>query len=100
MFYIFIFYNSKDVLFRKSFVSHSFLFVFRKAAEFPVPICFQSQSLSLSTYLILDPMVALVAKNLPAKPGDARDMSSVPESGKSLEEGRAMYSSILAWRIP
>ena len=32
--------------------------------------------------------------------GDARDMGSIPGSGRSLEEGMATHSSILAWRIP
>ena len=36
-------------------------------------------------------------KSLPAKAGDA---ASVPESGRSLEEGMATHSSVLAWRIP
>ena len=71
--------------------------LFRKATEFPFHICFQSQPLLLSTYFILDPMVELVAKNLPA---DVGDMGSIPGSGRSLEEGRAIHSSILAWRIP
>ena len=37
--------------------------------------------------------LALVAKKLPAKAGDVRDMSSIPESGRSLEEGMATHSS-------
>ena len=32
--------------------------------------------------------------------GDAGDMSSIPGSGRSLEEGMATHSRILAWRIP
>ena len=32
--------------------------------------------------------------------GDLRDTSSIPWSGRSLEEGMATHSSILAWRIP
>ena len=45
-------------------------------------------------------MVALVVKNLPANSRDVRDVSSVPGSGRSLEEGLATHSSILAWKIP
>ena len=41
-----------------------------------------------------------VVKNLPHNTGDLRDMGSIPGSGESLEEGMAMHSSILAWRIP
>ena len=41
--------------------------------------------------------VMLVIKNLPANAGDA---DSIPGSGRSLEEGMATYSSILARRIP
>jgi len=37
-----------------------------------------------------------VVKNLLANEGD---MSSVPGSGRSLEEGNGTYSSVLAWKI-
>ena len=43
--------------------------------------------------------VALVVKNLPANAGDIRNVGSVPEWGRSLEEEIATHSSILAWRI-
>ena len=42
----------------------------------------------------------LVVKKLPANAGDVRDTSSIPGSGKPLEEGMATHSSTLAWRIP
>ena len=38
-----------------------------------------------------------VVKKLPA---NARDLALIPGSGRSLEEGMATPSSILAWRIP
>ena len=41
-----------------------------------------------------------MVKNLPVKAGDIRDTGLIPGSGRSLEEGVATYSSILAWRIP
>ena len=41
-----------------------------------------------------------MVKNPPANAGDLRDTGSVPGSGRSLEEGVATHSSILAWRIP
>ena len=41
--------------------------------------------------------VMLVIKNLPDNAGDA---DSIPGSGRSLEEGMATYSRILARRIP
>ena len=41
-----------------------------------------------------------MVKNLPASADDVGDRSSVPESGRSLEEEMATHSSILAWRIP
>ena len=44
--------------------------------------------------------VALVVQNPPANAGDLRDMSSIPELGRSSEKEMATYSSILAWRIP
>ena len=31
---------------------------------------------------------------------DEREVGSIPRLGRSLEEGTAIYSSILAWRIP
>ena len=44
--------------------------------------------------------VALVVKNLPANAGELRDAALIPGSGRSLEEGMATHSSILAWRVP
>ena len=44
--------------------------------------------------------VALVVKTPPADAGDIRDADSIPGSGRSLEEGTATHSSVLAWRIP
>ena len=43
--------------------------------------------------------MALVVKNLPAIAGDIRDVSSIPWSGRTLEEGMEAHSSIFAWRI-
>ena len=39
-------------------------------------------------------------KRVPANAGDLRDAGSILGSGTSLEEGMAIYSSILGWRIP
>ena len=44
--------------------------------------------------------VLLVVKNMSANAGDIRDMGLIPGSGRSLEEGKATNSSILALRIP
>ena len=41
-----------------------------------------------------------MGKNLPANAGDIRDVGSIPGWGRSLEEGTAIHSNILAWRIP
>ena len=41
-----------------------------------------------------------VDKNPPASAGDARDVGSLPGSGRSLKWEMATHSSILAWRIP
>ena len=41
-----------------------------------------------------------MVKNLPASARDIRDAGLIPGSGRSLEEGMATHSSILAWRIP
>ena len=41
-----------------------------------------------------------MVKNLPANAGDIRDTGLTPGSGRSLEEGIATHSSIIAWRIP
>ena len=41
------------------------------------------------------------AKSPPADAEDSRDLGLIPESGRDpLEESLAIYSSILAWRIP
>ena len=42
----------------------------------------------------------LVVKNLPANAGHIGDAGSIPGLGRSLDEGMAPHSSILAWRIP
>ena len=44
--------------------------------------------------------VALVVKNLPASAGDRRDVGSIPESGRSPEEGMKTHPSVLPWRVP
>ena len=44
--------------------------------------------------------MALMEKNPPANAGDIRDAGLIPESERSLREGMATHSSILAWRIP
>ena len=41
-----------------------------------------------------------VENNQCTSAGDIRDTGSIPGWGRSLEEGMAIYSSILAWRIP
>ena len=41
-----------------------------------------------------------MVKNLSAKAVDARDESSILGGEDPLEEERATYSSILAWKIP
>ena len=41
-----------------------------------------------------------MVKNLPAKAGGARDASSIPGLGRSLEKEMATHFSILAYRIP
>ena len=50
------------------------------------------------TYVVSQ--VALVVKNPPVNVGDLRDRDSVPGVGRSLGEGAATHSSILAWRVP
>ena len=41
-----------------------------------------------------------MVKNLPAKPGNARDADLMPGWGRVPGEGNATHSIILAWRIP
>ena len=41
-----------------------------------------------------------MVKNLPANTRGIRDMGSILGWEDALEEGMAIYSSILAWRIP
>ena len=44
--------------------------------------------------------LALVVKSLSAKAGDIQGVDPFPGLGRSLEEGMATRSSVLAWRIP
>ena len=44
--------------------------------------------------------VALVVKNSPVDAGDVRDASPSLAQEDPLEEGVAVHSSVLAWRIP
>ena len=44
--------------------------------------------------------VALVVKNPPDNAADSRDVSSIPGSGRSLEDGMATHFSVLARRSP
>ena len=37
---------------------------------------------------------------MPANAGDIKDMGLIPGSGRSMKEGIATHSSILAWRNP
>ena len=41
-----------------------------------------------------------MVKNLPANAGGVRNGGLIPGYGRSLEEGMAIRSSILAWKIP
>ena len=41
-----------------------------------------------------------MVKNPPANAGVIRDASLIPGSERSLKEGMATHSNILAWRIP
>ena len=43
--------------------------------------------------------VGLMVKNLPANAGDIRDRGRSLDQEDPLEEGMALHSSILAWRI-
>ena len=44
--------------------------------------------------------MVLVVKNLPANAEGLRDSGSIPRLEDPLEKGKAIHSSILAWRIP
>ena len=39
-------------------------------------------------------------KEYASNAGDVRDTDSIPGSGRSPGEGNAIYSSVLAWKIP
>ena len=59
----------------------------------------QEDPLMPTLYVSDFPSGSLV-KNPPANARDAGEESSIPGSGRSLEEEMATYSSILAWEIP
>ena len=46
-----------------------------------------------------DSQVGLVVKKPPVNAGDLKDVGAIPGWGRSPEEGMAIHSSILAWRI-
>ena len=48
----------------------------------------------------LNSHVAQVVKSSPASVEDVKDMGSILGREDPLEEGMAVHSSILAWRIP
>ena len=50
--------------------------------------------------MITQSQVALVVKNPLANTGDARDLGSIPGSGRSPGGGRGNHFSILASRLP
>ena len=41
-----------------------------------------------------------MVKNLPANPGDARDVVSIPGWEDPLKQKMATHSTILTWKIP
>ena len=43
--------------------------------------------------------MAQLVKNLSASAGDAKDLGSIPWSGRSPGEGNGNHSSTLAWKI-
>ena len=53
-----------------------------------------------NTYSLWAFQFALLVKRLSANAGVLRDTDLIPGSGRSLEEGMATQSSILARRIP
>ena len=55
---------------------------------------------SSSAFCIKASQVVLVVKNPPANAGDVRDVGPTMGWEDPLEEGMAIHSSILAWRIP
>ena len=58
-------------------------------------------NLDLRTYILFNVfLVAQLVKSLHANAGDARDLGSIPGSGRSPREGNATHSSILDWKIP
>ena len=56
-------------------------------------------NLTTALYQRRGSQAALVVKNLPANPRNVRDSGSIPDQDSPLEEGMAMYSNVLAWRI-
>ena len=59
-----------------------------------------AQAVLWDTLALLSSLVVLVVKNLHANAGGIKDMGLIRELGRSLEEGVATHSNILAWRIP
>ena len=80
---------------------------FAKASPCQLPVS-SARSMAHGLWLVFNiiisltraSQVVLVVKNLPANAGDTKDTGSIPGSGRPPGEGKATYSSILAWKIP
>ena len=70
--------------------------MFKSCFSLEVPVSLHIVGYS---FVLLSELGGAVVKNLPASVGDARDMGSIPGSGRSLENEMATHSSILAWKI-
>ena len=64
--------------------------------DVPIFSRFMLRSLRVKCHELWASQVTLVVKNLPANEGDVRDLCSIPELERSLEEGMATNSSIFA----
>jgi len=80
------------------FYIYLYFYVFNDIYQF-----FPGRCYLLFVWLILGyswtSQVMLVIKSLPANARDTGDVGLIPGLGRSLEEGMATHSSILAWRI-
>ena len=70
------------------------------AARVPFPGLLGGSTLLLCAVTRGAAQVVLVVKNPPANAGDITDTSSIPGSGRSLEEDTVTLSRTLAWRSP
>ena len=71
----------------------------RRKVDFIIPVCIVIY-INAHLHVLWGFPGGSVVRNTPASAEDAKDMGSIPGSGRSHKEEIATHSSILDWKIP